>query len=123
MLGRLKGRERSFIPLISARNTVLRSMALSKVMAAKNDELRKAGGAEILRMAQSEHHFDRLFALSHLQLTGSNERHNILKKLLADPQPEVRIRARALLNTIGDARLREELSKIRSPYDAFMVVD
>jgi|GEM_PF-956419 len=123
MLGRLKGRERSFIPLISARNTVLRSMALSKVMAAKNDELRKAAGAEILRMAQSEHHFDRLFALSHLQLSGPKDRHNILKKHLADPQPEVRIRARALLNTIGDARKREELSKIRSPYDAFMVVD
>jgi hypothetical protein len=123
MLGSLKGREKSFIPLISAQNTVLRSLAFSKVMAAEDPELRRAAGAEVIRMAESEHHFDRLFALSQLRMLDLKVQQKILKNHLADLQPDVRIRARALLNTIPDTKIREELAKIRSPYDEFMVVD
>ncbi|MDA1141775.1 MAG: glutamine amidotransferase [Planctomycetota bacterium] len=123
ILGRLKGREKSFIQLISARNTVLRSLAFSKVMAAGDAELRSAAGAEVIRMAESEHHFDRLFALNQMRMLDSNDQHKILKSHLADIQPDVRIRARALLNTVHDAKVREKLAKIRSPYDEFMVVD
>ena len=111
------------VDLVSARNTIVRMLALRRVLKFGGDPGKARAAKSILRMAEAEHHFDRLYALRRLGLLSDEQRVEVLSKLLADIQPEVRTTARALLYLVSDQAKREELASIRSKYDRYMVLD
>ena len=113
----------SFIPVVTARNTILRMLALERVMNSGTETDRSRAAANLFGMSSSDQHFDRLYALRRMRLFTADQRVDVLSRLLKDIQPEVRISARAMLYLVEDAGERKELSRIRSVYDRNVVLD
>jgi hypothetical protein len=112
-----------FVPLVSAKNPVIRMLALKPVLSFGSAEDKAKAAERILKMSSGGHHFQRLYALRRLRLFPEDQRAAILAELLKDIQPEVRLTARAMLYLVSDVAKRTELAKIRSVYDANVVLD
>jgi len=125
VLGSLRTPEMAskFVPLVSAKNTIIRMLALRPVLSHGNDEDKAKAAALLLGMASADHHFGRVYSLRRMRLFSPDQRIQILSSLLKDIQPDVRSTARAMLYLVDDAAKRAELAKIRSVYDVNVVLD
>lgn len=125
ILGSLRTPEMAakFVPLVSAKNTIIRMLALKPVRSYGSEEDRTKAAARLLQMASADHHFGRVYSLRRMRLFSPDQRIQVLSSLLKDLQPDVRSTARAMLYLVDDAAKRAELAKIRSVYDVNVVPD